>query len=63
MWFDTITVLWFDYSYNLSSSPALLVCALEMSKAGALDLASGLGGKIEKDDVLSAVDKYVLWFD
>ncbi|KAI3739083.1 hypothetical protein L2E82_29474 [Cichorium intybus] len=30
----------------------------EMSKAGALDLASGLGGKIEKDDVLSAVDKY-----
>ncbi|CAK9187437.1 unnamed protein product [Ilex paraguariensis] len=31
---------------------------LEMSKAGALDLASGLGGKIEKDDVLSAVDKY-----
>ncbi|KAF5738384.1 Cycloartenol-C-24-methyltransferase -like protein [Tripterygium wilfordii] len=29
-----------------------------MSKAGALDLASGVGGKIEKDDVLSAVDKY-----
>ncbi|KAK3011561.1 hypothetical protein RJ639_012100 [Escallonia herrerae] len=29
-----------------------------MSKAGALDLASGLGGKIEKTDVLSAVDKY-----
>lgn len=29
-----------------------------MSKAGALDLASGLGGKIAKDDVLSAVDKY-----
>ncbi|KAK9050250.1 hypothetical protein SSX86_030779 [Deinandra increscens subsp. villosa] len=29
-----------------------------MSKAGALDLASGLGGKIQKDDVLSAVDKY-----
>lgn len=63
MWFDAIAVLWFDYSYNLSSSPALLVSALEMSKAGALDLASGLGGKIEKDDVLSAVDKYVLWFD
>lgn len=30
-----------------------------MSKAGTLDLASGLGGKIEKDDVLNAVDKYI----
>jgi hypothetical protein len=29
-----------------------------MSKAGAMDLASGLGGKIEKSEVLSAVDKY-----
>ncbi|XP_073023292.1 cycloartenol-C-24-methyltransferase isoform X1 [Primulina eburnea] len=29
-----------------------------MSSTGALDLASGLGGKIEKSDVLSAVDKY-----
>ncbi|KAF4361017.1 hypothetical protein F8388_016826 [Cannabis sativa] len=29
-----------------------------MSKTGAMDLASGLGGKIEKSDVLSAVDKY-----
>ncbi|KAK3223927.1 hypothetical protein Dsin_010952 [Dipteronia sinensis] len=29
-----------------------------MSKAGALDLASGLGGKIEKDEVLSAVEQY-----
>ncbi|XP_021280016.1 cycloartenol-C-24-methyltransferase 1-like [Herrania umbratica] len=29
-----------------------------MSKTGALDLASGLGGKIEKTDVLSAVEKY-----
>ncbi|OMO69746.1 Methyltransferase type 11 [Corchorus capsularis] len=29
-----------------------------MSKAGALDLASGLGGKIDKTDVLSAVEKY-----
>uniref|UniRef100_A0A5B6ZFN4 Methyltransferase n=2 Tax=Davidia involucrata TaxID=16924 RepID=A0A5B6ZFN4_DAVIN len=29
-----------------------------MSKAGTLDLASGLGGKIEKNDVLSAVEKY-----
>ncbi|XP_061996533.1 cycloartenol-C-24-methyltransferase isoform X1 [Rosa rugosa] len=29
-----------------------------MSKAGAFDLASGLGGKIDKSDVLSAVDKY-----
>ncbi|XP_059598050.1 cycloartenol-C-24-methyltransferase isoform X1 [Vitis vinifera] len=30
----------------------------EMSKAGALDLASGVGGKIQKDEVLSAVEKY-----
>jgi len=30
----------------------------EMSKAGALDLASGLGGKIDKSDVLSSVEKY-----
>lgn len=29
-----------------------------MSKAGALDLATGLGGKIDKSDVLSAVEKY-----
>ncbi|KAL2478349.1 Cycloartenol-C-24-methyltransferase [Forsythia ovata] len=29
-----------------------------MSKAGALNLATGLGGKIDKNDVLSAVDKY-----
>ncbi|KAJ3670208.1 hypothetical protein LUZ60_010532 [Juncus effusus] len=29
-----------------------------MSKAGALDLASGLGGKITKDDVKSAVEQY-----
>ncbi|KHG15107.1 Cycloartenol-C-24-methyltransferase -like protein [Gossypium arboreum] len=29
-----------------------------MSKAGALDLASGLGGKIEKAEVLSAVEQY-----
>ncbi|MBA0854194.1 hypothetical protein Goshw_027346 [Gossypium schwendimanii] len=29
-----------------------------MSKAGALDLASGLGGKIEKTEVLSAVEQY-----
>uniref|UniRef100_A0A2P2LHM7 Cycloartenol-C-24-methyltransferase n=1 Tax=Rhizophora mucronata TaxID=61149 RepID=A0A2P2LHM7_RHIMU len=29
-----------------------------MSKAGALDLASGLGGKMEKSQVLSAVEKY-----
>lgn len=32
-----------------------------MSKGGAFDLATGLGGKIEKDDVLSAVDKYTFW--
>lgn len=30
-----------------------------MSKPGAMDLASGLGGKIDKDEVLSAVDKYI----
>ncbi|KAK3025718.1 hypothetical protein RJ639_040931, partial [Escallonia herrerae] len=29
-----------------------------MSKGGAMDLASSIGGKIEKTDVLSAVDKY-----
>ncbi|KAL2939906.1 Cycloartenol-C-24-methyltransferase [Bienertia sinuspersici] len=29
-----------------------------MSKSGAFDLATGVGGKIEKNDVLSAVDKY-----
>ncbi|VVA25171.1 PREDICTED: cycloartenol-C-24-methyltransferase [Prunus dulcis] len=29
-----------------------------MSKAGALDLASGVGGKIDKTEVLSAVEKY-----
>ncbi|XP_043692291.1 cycloartenol-C-24-methyltransferase [Telopea speciosissima] len=29
-----------------------------MSKEGALDLASGVGGKIEKNEVLSAVDQY-----
>uniref|UniRef100_A0A0A9CYZ1 Uncharacterized protein n=1 Tax=Arundo donax TaxID=35708 RepID=A0A0A9CYZ1_ARUDO len=30
-----------------------------MSKSGALDLASGLGGKINKEEVKSAVDEYV----
>jgi hypothetical protein len=30
-----------------------------MSKSGALDLASGLGGKINKVEVKSAVDEYV----
>jgi len=30
-----------------------------MSKSGALDLASGLGGKIDKEEVKSAVDEYV----
>lgn len=30
----------------------------EMPNLGTLDLASGVGGKIEKDNVLSAVDKY-----
>lgn len=35
-----------------------------MSKAGALDLATGLGGKMDKSEVLSAVDQYVgvSWF-
>jgi sterol 24-C-methyltransferase len=31
-----------------------------MSKAGALDLASGVGGKISKEEVKSAVDEYVI---
>jgi sterol 24-C-methyltransferase len=30
-----------------------------MSNTGALDLASGLGGKIGKEEVKSAVDEYV----
>lgn len=30
-----------------------------MSKSGTFDLASGVGGKIEKKEVLSAVDKYI----
>ncbi|XP_022759458.1 cycloartenol-C-24-methyltransferase-like isoform X2 [Durio zibethinus] len=36
----------------------LRVVVARMSKAGALDLASGLGGKIDKTQVLSAVEKY-----
>jgi hypothetical protein len=32
---------------------------IAMSKTGALDLASGLGGKIGKEEVKSAVDEYV----
>ncbi|XBH96482.1 hypothetical protein VPH35_086859 [Triticum aestivum] len=41
--------------------PALPVAgdaAAAMSKSGALDLASGLGGKIDKEQVKSAVDEY-----
>ncbi|KAL7197420.1 hypothetical protein ACSBR2_020038 [Camellia fascicularis] len=30
-----------------------------MSKSGAFDLATGVGGKIEKKEVLSAVEKYI----
>lgn len=30
-----------------------------MSKSGALDLAASVGGKMEKEEVLSAVDEYV----
>jgi hypothetical protein len=37
---------------------SVLLDSREMSKAGALDLATGLGGKIDKSDVLSAVEKY-----
>ena len=29
-----------------------------MSKAGAMDLASGLSGKIDKTEILSAIEKY-----
>ena len=29
-----------------------------MSKSGALDLAAGVGGKIKKEDVQSAVEQY-----
>ena len=35
------------------------VCACQMSRSGALDLASGVSGKIEKNEVLSAVQKYL----
>ncbi|KAI3739908.1 hypothetical protein L2E82_30320 [Cichorium intybus] len=42
------------------SGPGFLLFAnrfpSKMSKAGALDLASGVGGNIEKDEILSAVD-------
>ena len=31
----------------------------QMSKSGALDLAAGVGGKIKKEDVQSAVDQFV----
>ena len=39
--------------------PAAAARSFTMSKAGALDLASGLGGKINKAEVKSAVDEYV----
>uniref|UniRef100_A0A453J4G3 Methyltransferase n=1 Tax=Aegilops tauschii subsp. strangulata TaxID=200361 RepID=A0A453J4G3_AEGTS len=44
-----------------SGRPSLLQAgdaAAAMSKSGALDLASGLGGKIDKEQVKSAVDEY-----
>lgn len=33
-----------------------------MSKGGAMDLVSGLRGKLEKNDVLPAVEKYIYIF-
>lgn len=38
---------------------------VDMAKGGggALDLASGLGGKIQKDDVSEAVDKYIYYLN
>ncbi|XP_059668413.1 cycloartenol-C-24-methyltransferase-like [Cornus florida] len=46
-------------------SLSVLLCVfhdLQMSKSGALDLASGVGGKIEKNEVLSAVKKYEKYY-
>lgn len=31
-----------------------------MEKSGALDLATGLGGKLKKEEVESAVEKYII---
>ncbi|VAI10641.1 unnamed protein product [Triticum turgidum subsp. durum] len=44
---------------SAAARPALpAAAAAAMSKSGALDLASGLGGKIDKEQVKSAVDEY-----
>jgi hypothetical protein len=43
---------------DLRDRACVCVGFCQMSKPGALDLASGLGGKIEKSEVLSAVEQY-----
>lgn len=59
-------ILWlFDldfvfYHFCVLRSRWICFFNLQMSKTGALDLASGLGGKIDKSEVLSAVEKYKL---
>ncbi|RZR79615.1 hypothetical protein BHM03_00005387 [Ensete ventricosum] len=47
-----LTLVWYPRSHLISVDR-------EMSKSGALDLATGVGGKIKKEDVQSAVDQYV----
>lgn len=44
--------------FQLLSKFFLSTATVIMSKSGTLDLASGVGGKIEKKEVLSAVEKY-----
>lgn len=63
VWFIIILLDISTFFLDCFRSPRILVShsferERKMSKAGALDLASGLGGKIDKSDVLSAVDKY-----
>ncbi|KAG5583418.1 hypothetical protein H5410_054045 [Solanum commersonii] len=46
------------YISGLPPSWEVYIISAAMSKSGTLDLASGVGGKIEKKEVLSAVEKY-----
>ncbi|RWW36731.1 hypothetical protein BHE74_00058227 [Ensete ventricosum] len=50
-----------DRLFDARQRPRLQSSSLvdrEMSKSGALDLATGVGGKIKKEDVQSAVEQY-----
>lgn len=63
----TLQLIWFIFTYcslNRSTSTANFILSVHdlnstMSKSGALDLATGVGGNLEKKAVLSAVDKYI----